>query len=202
MKGKIFRDNAARERIESWYQRFLDRIDAPYKSKTISTSQGPQHVLAIGDPSLEPLVCLHAMRTSSAHLASELTALLDRFYLLAPDLPGQSPRGLPLHLPYTDDAHARWLKDILDGFHLERTYLMGVSLGGFAARNYATRYPDQVKSLILVVPAGVVQGSLVKGFSQMALSMIRYRFNPSEKNLQKLVEPLLTTWDFLILNLT
>ncbi|MDZ7693817.1 MAG: alpha/beta hydrolase [Balneolaceae bacterium] len=195
MSNKIFKNDDARKRMEHWYQRFLARVDGKTSSNEISTSHGTNHVLMVGDSSNPPLVCLHAMMTSSAHLASELGALLDRFYIIAPDLPGQSIRGLPVRLSYGDDSHAQWLWEILDGLNVQQVHLLGVSLGGFVARQFASSYPGRIESLVLMVPAGIAQGSLVKGFTKMALPMIMYKINPSEKNLRKLVDPLITTWD-------
>ena len=195
MSHKIFKNEAARLRIENWYLRFLKRVNVQKNSIEVSTSYGTSHLLTVGDSSKTSLVCLHSMLTSSAHLASELGSLLDRFYIIAPDLPGQSVRGLPIRLPYSDDSHAQWLREILDGLNLEKVHLLGVSLGGFVARQFASSYPERVKSLTLIVPAGIAQGSLIKGFTKMALPMIMYKINPSEKNLRKLAKPLITTWD-------
>lgn len=195
MSTTIFRDEAARERLEHWYQRFLERIPVKTASTEIETSFGKTNLLTMGDPSKPPLVCLHSMMTSSAHLASELVALLDHFYIIAPDIPGQSVRGLPVRMPYTDDSHARWLQEILDGLSLQQVHLLGVSLGGFVARQFASAHPERVKSLVLIVPAGIVQGSLVKGFAKMAIPMIMYRIAPNEKRLRALVKHLITTWD-------
>ena len=195
LSNNIFKNEAARKRMENWYQRFLGRIDGEISSKEISTSYGESHVLMIGDPSKSPLVCLHAMMTSSAHLASELDTLLDQFYIIAPDLPGQSIRGIPARLAYTENSHVQWLLEILDGLNLQQIHLLGISLGGFIARQFASSNPGRVKSLVLIVPAGIAQGSLVKGFAKMALPMIMYKINPSDNNLRKLVNPLITTWD-------
>ena len=195
MSDKIFKSKEARERMEDWYQRFKERIDGTTNSIEVSTSNGANHVLMVGDSSNPPLVCLHAMMTSSAHLASEFGALLDRFYLILPDLPGQSVRGLPLRLSYKDGSHAKWLLEILDELDLQQVPLLGVSLGGFVARQFASSFPERISSLILVVPAGIAQGSLVKGFTKMALPMILYKIRPTEKRLRKLVSHLITTWD-------
>ncbi|MEM7393611.1 MAG: alpha/beta hydrolase, partial [Verrucomicrobiota bacterium] len=70
---------------------------------------GNSHVLLAGPPDGPPLVCLHAMRTGSAFLTSELNLLLDRFRVIAPDLPGQSVRGPQLRMSLTDDSHVQWL---------------------------------------------------------------------------------------------
>ena len=195
MSKEIFKNESAKKRMNEWYQRFLDRAGVPSKSKHISTSYGKSHVLTIGDSSNPPLVCLHSMLTSSAHLVSELAALSDAFYIIAPDIPGQSVKGLPVRLSYKDSSHSLWLKDVLDGLSLQHVHLLGVSLGGFVARQFASENPDRVASLVLIVPAGIVQGSLMKGFAKMALPMVMYKIRSSEKNLRKLVNNLITTWD-------
>lgn len=195
MKKEIFKNEGAKARMEDWYERFLNRSVISAESAEVSTSFGNSHLLIAGNPDKSPLVCLHSMLTSSAHLLSELDRLFEQFHLIIPDIPGQSVRGLPLRLSYTDDSHARWLREILDGLQLKKVQLFGVSLGGFIARQFASLNPDRTESLVLLVPAGIVQGSLLKGFAKMALPMILYRIHPSDKNLSWLVQPLMTTWD-------
>lgn len=195
MGHPTFKSEDARTRLDTWYQRFLDRVNGPVESRRVPTAFGLNHVLIGGDPSKPPLVALHAMLTSSAHLLSELGPLLDRFHVFAPDLPGQSVRGLHTHLPYDDRSHADWLREILDALDVSEAPLFGVSLGGFVARQFAGAHPERVRQLILLVPAGIVQGSVLKGLLKMALPMIMYKMNPTEKRLRDLVDPLLTTWD-------
>ncbi len=195
MSTPIFKNDVAKGRMMDWYGRFLGRIKKPSKSLVVRTSLGESHVLFVGDPANPPVVCLHAMLTSSAHLLSELCELANDFYLIAPDLPGQSAKGLNVRLPYSDNSHSNWLGEVLDGLNLEQVHLLGVSLGGFVARQYAAQNPEKVVSLTLIVPAGIVQGSLLKGFSKMAWPMIRYKMRQNEKNLYALVDNLVTTRD-------
>lgn len=181
--------------MNSWYQKFHDKIDIPSQSVEVSTRFGENHVLTMGKSNGIPLVLLHSMLTSSAHLLSELSSLADTFYIIAPDIPGQSVKGLPTRLSYKDSSHSDWLKDILDGFDLDATHVAGVSLGGFIARQFASNHPERVQTLTLIVPAGIVQGSLLKGFATMIPPMILYKIRPSEHNLHKLVKHLITTRD-------
>lgn len=190
-----WKNEAARSRLEAWFNRFRDRIPAPVESREVPTRYGPSHVLLAGRPDGPPIVCLHAMRTGSAFLVSELVFLLDRFRIIAPDLPGQSIRGLQVKLPLTDDSHARWLGDVLDGLDLAVVQMFGASWGGFVARHAATLAPDRVRRLALLVPAGIANGSHWKGLTKMALPLIRYKLWRSEGNLQRLLAPLVTTWD-------
>lgn len=195
MSNKIFKNDVARKRMENWYQRFLERANVETSSLKVSTSYGTNHVLTAGNSSKLPLICLHSMMTSSAHLVSELVSLLDQFYIIAPDLPGQSIRGLPTRLPYSDNSHSMWLQELLDGLLLQKVHLLGISLGGFVAWQFASSNPERVKSLILIVPAGIAQGSLVKGITKMALPMFMYKIHPTQKRLRNFVRHLITTWD-------
>ena len=84
----IFKNDEARKRLDEWYQTFLNRAVIETTSHEVPTSYGNNHVLMAGDSEKPPIVCLHSMLTSSAHLVSELTALASHFQIIAPDLPG------------------------------------------------------------------------------------------------------------------
>ncbi|TWT66539.1 alpha/beta fold hydrolase [Allorhodopirellula solitaria] len=190
-----WRNEEARQRLERWFSRFRDRIDSPTESFEVPTRFGPNHVLVAGPPDGIPLVCLHAMRTGSSFLVSELNPILDRYRVIAPDLPGQSVRGLQTRLPLSDSSHVDWLADILNELDLGSTKLFGVSWGGFVARQFATNLPDRVEKLALLVPAGIANGSHLKGLTKMALPMLRYQLWRTDNNLRRLLVPIFTSWD-------
>jgi pimeloyl-ACP methyl ester carboxylesterase len=73
--------------------------------------------------------------------------------------------------------------------------IFGVSLGGYVARAFASEYPERTSKLALLVPAGIVQASVIKGLMSMAIPMIKYKVNASEENLKKVVNFLITEWD-------
>ena len=195
MADTVWKNEAARVRLEEWFERFRGRVPGPIESRAVPTRLGPSHVLLAGPAAGPPIVAVHAMRTGSAHLLSELGPLLDRFRVIAPDLPGQSVRGPQVRLPLGDDSHARWLLDVFDGLGLGAVDLFGVSWGGFVARQTATVAPERVRRLALLVPAGIVNGSHWKSLTRMAVPLIRYRLWGSERNLRRFLDPLLTTWD-------
>lgn len=195
MKTRTTKNREARIRLEEWYQKFLHRIRVPVSQFKVKTDFGSTHVLTTGDKSKPVLVCLHAMRTSSAHLMSELGPLAERFYIIAPDLPGQSVKGLDSRMPYQDDSFSRWLLEVIDKLQLDSVNLFGVSFGAFVARKFASYRPDRVRRLVLLVPAGIVSGPVIRGLVQLAIPMIQFKWHPTTSHLQKLVKPLITTWD-------
>ena len=191
----VWKDEPARERLEAWFERFREKIPGPVESREVPSPLGPSHVLLAGPADAPPLVCLHAMRTGSAYLLSELGPLAERFRLIAPDLPGQSVRGPQVRPALDDDSLARWLLEVADGLNLDQLDLFGVSWGGFVARQTASTAPERVRRLALLVPAGIANGSHWKGLTRMAWPLLKYRLRPSEANLRQFLDPLLTTWD-------
>lgn len=195
MKSVIWKTEEGRKRLDHWYLRFQSKISTESKSEIVPTRFGESHVLVAGNEDAPPLVCLHAMRTGAAFALAELNPLLSRFRVIAPDIPGQSVRGLDARLSLKDDSLANWLLDILDFFSLDSVALLGVSWGGFVARLTANKASHRIRKLALVVPAGIANGSHLTGLAKMLIPMIKYRIKPSEANLRNLLNPIVTTWD-------
>ncbi len=195
MSKPVWKSEKGRERLVAWYERFLERAGVPTERRHVQTSHGESHVLLAGNPGGPPLVCLHAMRTSSAHLLGELGALHETFRLILPDLPGQSVKAPPVSLSLKDDSQAKWLLEVVDGLGVGQFHLFGVSWGGFVARQTASFAPERVLSLTLLVPAAIANGDHVKGLTRLAMPMLRYKLRPSDSNLRRFLDPLLTTWD-------
>jgi 2-hydroxy-6-oxonona-2,4-dienedioate hydrolase len=192
---KIFRNIEGHRTLEEWYDRFLNLTNCDVEADQVPSVFGSIHVLLAGNRSNPPLVCLHAMMTSSAHLLSEIEKLTDHYFLIIPDLPGQSVKGIPHRFSYSDDSLSDWLECILDHYQLSEIDLLGVSLGGFVALRYSISFPGKVRNLVMVVPAGIVNGSMLTGAKKMMWPFLRYKLSPTEQNLRKFLEPILTTWN-------
>lgn len=191
----LWKNEEARARLETWYQTFLERVEGTVECKDIETSYGTSRVLLYGDTALPPLLCLHAMRTGAAHLLSEIQSLAQHYYLIVPDLPDQSVYGLQLRLSIKDETLAHWVREVLDACAVDKAAVLGVSWGGFVARLTASTYPQRIQKLVLLVAAGLANGSHWIGLTRMAWPLIRYRFRPSEANLRRVLDPLVSTWD-------
>lgn len=195
MSKTMWRNEEARQRLENWSQRFQDRIASPVETRQVHSRLGDGRVLLSGSPEAPKLLCLHAMRTGSAFLLSELNPLLTHFRVIAPDIPGQSVHGPQVRVRLDDDSYATWLTDVMDELEIDAASLFGVSWGGFVARQFASENPDRVDRLGLLVPAGIANGSHLSGLVKMAWPMTRYRVSPTKQNLRRLLASLFTTWD-------
>jgi 3-oxoadipate enol-lactonase len=97
----------------------------------------------------DPLVLLHGLGSSSADWAFQAAPLGDHFRLIAPDLRGSGRSDAPPG-PYSIAQFAEDNWALLDGLGLERSHLMGFSLGGAVAMEMALQRPHAVARLMTI----------------------------------------------------
>jgi len=103
-----------------------------------------------------PVVLLvHGMAGSSATWRHVLPALAQRFTVVAPDLLGHGESGKPRRGEYALGAHANFLRDLLHVLGHERATIVGQSLGGGVAMQFAYQFPERCERLVLVGSGGL-----------------------------------------------
>lgn len=194
-ESDMFRTPEARDRMVAWADRFEANLAVPFERFEVATSFGETRGLIAGPPDAPPLVVLHGALASSAHVLPQLGPLVESRRIIAIDVIGQSPRSADCRLDLDDDSYARWFWEVADALKLDTFDLLAVSWGGFVGVKAALSSPERIRKLVLVAPAGIVNGSAWKGFTKMGWPMMKYIKSPSDKNLQRVLEPLFTTRD-------
>jgi 2-succinyl-6-hydroxy-2,4-cyclohexadiene-1-carboxylate synthase len=102
-----------------------------------------------GDRHRPAVLFLHGFMGSGADWAAVISALDERFYCVAPDLPGHG-RSLGLTpQAHTINGAAKMLRELLDGLGISRAALAGYSMGGRLALYLALRHPEECPGLFL-----------------------------------------------------
>jgi pimeloyl-ACP methyl ester carboxylesterase len=100
------------------------------------------------------LLLLHGITNSSETWERVAPRLAERFTVIAPDLLGHgnsaTPRG-----DYSLGAHASGARDVLTGLGVERATVVGHSLGGGIAMQFAYQFPERCERLVLVASGGL-----------------------------------------------
>jgi pimeloyl-ACP methyl ester carboxylesterase len=100
------------------------------------------------------IVLVHGMAGSSGTWRYVLPALAEHFTVVAPDLVGhgesEKPRG-----DYSLGAFASGVRDLLLALGHERATLVGQSLGGGIAMQFAYQFPERSERLVLVSSGGL-----------------------------------------------
>ncbi|MEW2168256.1 alpha/beta hydrolase [Streptomyces sp. NPDC007084] len=100
------------------------------------------------------LVLIHGIGDSSATWADLIPDLARRHTVIAPDLLGHGASDKP-RADYSVAAYANGVRDLLTTLGIESATLVGHSLGGGVAMQFAYQFPERTERLILVSAGGV-----------------------------------------------
>ena len=107
-----------------------------------------------GDPSLPVLLLIHGITSSSATWDPVMPALARHAHVIAPDLLGHGDSDKP-KTDYSLGAFASVLRDLLEYLGHPRVTVVGHSLGGGVAMQFAYQYYDHIERLVLVSSGGL-----------------------------------------------
>jgi pimeloyl-ACP methyl ester carboxylesterase len=168
----IFRSAEGRAEILAYYDAVLACWPLPYETYTMPTAQGETFVLASGPAEAPPLVLLHGSSANSAMWVSDVADLARGHRVYAVDIPGEPGKSEPVRYELDGDLYAGWLDAVLDGLGIERTALLGLSMGGWFAAHYAGRHPQRITRLALLCPGGIAPARL--SFILRAVWLMRF----------------------------
>lgn len=116
------------------------------------------HYLEGGNRQGEPCLLIHgfgADKDNWVRLVHRLGDLRQRFYFLAPDLPGFGESTVLEAAPYEVPAQVERLAAFAEALGLGPAHLVGNSMGGAIAGRFAACHPERTLSLCLLEPIGV-----------------------------------------------
>ncbi len=104
-----------------------------------------------------PILCLHGHPGSGDCMSVFTEHLSQRFQTISPDLRGYGKSRTSVPFEMTD--HLLDLEALLDRLAIDRTLVIGWSLGGILALELAMKYPQRITGLILLASAAKPRGS-------------------------------------------
>ncbi|MCX2729975.1 alpha/beta hydrolase [Saccharopolyspora sp. NFXS83] len=153
--NSIHTSEAGAELLSRLYREQLSSWPVPSDHRYVPTSHGETFVLSCGPADAPPVLLLHGAATNALNWFTDAPAWAREFRLHAVDLIGEPGLSAPSRPPLTTDAHARWLDEVLGALGLETVAVVGESLGGWVAVDYASRRPGRVSRLALLCPGGL-----------------------------------------------
>jgi len=102
------------------------------------------------------LLLIHGVGDNSTTWEAVHGKLAQRFTVIAPDLLGHGESDKP-RADYSLAAFANGMRDLLAVLGIERVTVVGHSLGGGIAMQFAYQYPHLVERIVLVSTGGVTQ---------------------------------------------
>ena len=124
----------------------------PSKTKT-SPEVSRIHFLAMGEG--EPLLLVHAPGQSLYTWRNIMPLLAQNYCVIAFDLLGAGFSGRPDSMNYSMDEVADSILAFCDALDVQKTHLLGFSLGAIYAMLAAAKQPERFAKIIALAPGGV-----------------------------------------------
>jgi len=100
------------------------------------------------------VVLLHGFSANKDNWTRISRYLTPHFRVIAPDLPGFGESSLDPDGDYTIGVQVERVRAFIRALGVKSFHLGGSSMGGGIAGAYAARYPNDLKSLLLIAPGG------------------------------------------------
>lgn len=134
------------------------RADIPRAEMIARYGQAPSQFMTLAGQEIHfrdqgqgpALLLLHGMGASLHTWDQWTTALQDSFRVIRVDLPAYGLTGSHPQHDYSLDAYITFVDDLVERLDLDSVSIVGNSLGGAIAWNYAAIYPRKVHKLILI----------------------------------------------------
>ena len=100
------------------------------------------------------LLLLHGLACDHSTWAPVIESLAKRYTVIAPDLLGHGQSAKP-RADYSVGGYANGMRDLLTVLGIDKATVVGHSLGGGVAMQFAYQFPERTQRMILVSPGGL-----------------------------------------------
>ena len=121
--------------------------EAAFESRTAEVDGTRLHYLTAG--SGPPLLLLHGYAETSSMWQSLLPTVVERFMVVAPDLPGIGDSDIPADGLDMQSAAIR-MHALARSLGIEKASVVGHDIGLMVAYAYAAQFPDEVEKLVVM----------------------------------------------------
>ncbi len=132
---------------------FVAFAQAP-QEKSVTIFGAKIRYLEAGDATKPHIILLHGLGGQAENWSFVMPALSAKYHVIALDQVGFGKSDKPF-IKYRIGTYTDFLDKFLTELKIEKTTLIGNSLGGWIGGFYATKYPNRVEKLILVDAAGL-----------------------------------------------
>ncbi|WP_224240384.1 alpha/beta fold hydrolase [Hyalangium gracile] len=134
----------------------MKRVALPKTAQTYGVATVPEMAYVELNPEgARTLVFIHGLGSYLKFWRYQLDAFAAQGYrVIAVDLPGYGKSDKPATFPYTMEAMADAVRELVVALGIQKPVLVGHSMGGQTALSYAIRYPEEPAALVLTSPAG------------------------------------------------
>ncbi len=172
-----FRSAETRDEYLALYDQWARSWPVAAETRMVKTDHGTTLVRCSGSPDSPPLVLLPGNGATSLMWVPNIACWAAHYRTYALDSIYDFGRSVAARPIKGADDLALWLDSVLAELGLESgVNLLGMSLGGWLAGQYAVRYPRRLSKLVWLSPAGTILPVSWRWLSRMMLILIPHPY--------------------------
>jgi esterase len=119
-------------------------------TRTIKNGDVTLNCVCWGRDDAPPVMLLHGLRAYAHWFDDFAAAAHDKYRLVGLDQRGRGASGWAADGRYDTDSYVDDIKCVADALHLTKFAIVGHSMGGTNATNFAAAYPERMSALVIV----------------------------------------------------
>jgi esterase len=119
-------------------------------TRTVENGDVTLNCVCWGDEAAPAVMLLHGLRAYAHWFDDFAAAARDKYRLIGLDQRGRGASSWAPDGRYDTDSYVDDIKCVADALHLTRFAIVGHSMGGTNATNFAATYPDRMSALVIV----------------------------------------------------
>lgn len=151
----IFKSKSGRAHVLKYYDEMLNIYSVNNKNYHIDTRYGKTFVIEAGEKTAPPIILIHGSGMSSLMWLKDIEEYTKKYRVFAVDILGEPGKSEGNRLSLDGDFHANWILDVFEALDIKKSIIIGMSLGGWIALNFAINHVEMVEKLILISPSGI-----------------------------------------------
>jgi pimeloyl-ACP methyl ester carboxylesterase len=183
-RSSIFGTIENETKLMSIYDERLSRWPVPYECIYVPTPFGDTHVIVSGPEDAPPLVLIHALGVNATMWLPNVLDLSRHFRIYAIDTIGDLGKSRLDQFekyPKNGQEYSHWLEDVFEKLNIQEAVVIGSSMGGWIAINFAINAAHRVNRLVLLAPQGLSANL------EIIFRLFSVIFFPTELNKKSLV---------------
>jgi pimeloyl-ACP methyl ester carboxylesterase len=156
-KTIIYKTDEGKKQVLRYYETLLSQWHQPALQLTVETTFGNSFIIESGKKEAPAILLLHGSGSNSAMWIADVAEISKTYHVFAIDIIGECGKSAENRPTYKGDIYSGWILEIIKELGLKRVSLIGCSLGGWIAIDFATKHPEKTDKLILMATAGITQ---------------------------------------------
>lgn len=125
-----------------------------------------------GDPAKPPIILIHGIGADHKMWKPQITSLPSAgYFVIVPDLRGHGESEVPDSFRISDCACD--IKELLDDLNIQRTHLVGVSMGGMIVQQFVIQYPERAITQVIVDSLSGISRPIERFNASLAATLLK-----------------------------